>query len=128
MGWKASSGFTWPLVLMVVVARDVQRRRVEYSFSLFFLLPFRERRHKRTEETLVALKRNKINNLGPNDLQVWPRREPPSASAASSWPLPPTLCPLAAVAAVAAHSPEWEQHYVIASAVGRAADPPQRAG
>jgi len=31
---------------------------------------FFQRGHKCTEETLVALKKSQINNLGPNDLQV----------------------------------------------------------
>lgn len=68
------------------------------------------RGHKRTEETLVALKKSQINNLSPNDSQVRAGRTA-ICGRASRWhpPLPQRW-----------HGLQQEHDYVIASAVVRA--------
>lgn len=58
--------------------------------GLNFLFLFFKTQHKCTEETLVALKKSQINNLGLNDSQVWPAG-PPSAPGSYSDTSPTTL-------------------------------------
>lgn len=75
------------------------------------------RGHKRTEETLVALKQSQINNLSPNDSQVWAGRT--AICGRANGGIPPQQW---------WHGLQQEHDYVIISAVGRAQTKPQREG
>lgn len=71
-GWKVSFGLIWPYFVggHGKSAYRPEGHAVLGGGRIFFF----ERGHKCTEETLVALKKSQINNLGPNDSQVWPGR------------------------------------------------------
>lgn len=65
-----SRGLIWPVLLVVMLKRCVIAQRdmqIQGDVGCFLCW----RRHKCTEETLVALRQTQINNLSPNDSQVW---------------------------------------------------------
>lgn len=119
--WRVSFRLIWPYFVsghakVVCCPEGHAVVGVRLGLVIFF---FFQRGHKCTKETLVALRKSQINNLGPNDSQVWACR---TAICGDTAPLVATLPPQWW------HSPQKEYDYVITSAVGRAHSKPQREG
>lgn len=101
-------------ILLVVIGKSVHRPEGRVVLGGGFCsrvdeFSFCRRGHKCTEETLVALKENQINNLGSNDSQVWSCRDRHLYYGPAVGPLPSHWW----------HGPQWEHNYVISSAVGQ---------